>query len=68
MTGKEVETAERFYIFYYQHEYDGNFWITNDKVRVTEGVVQPFKPSGQWRLQIIDAYSNQVLLDKKLQL
>ncbi|APH39779.1 hypothetical protein BHR79_10025 [Methanohalophilus halophilus] len=67
MTGKEVETAEKFYIFYFNH-YDGNFWITNDKVRVTEGGVEYFDPSGQWRLQIIGAYSNQILLDKKLQL
>ena len=69
MRGKEVETAEKFYVFYFDH-YDGNFWITNDKGRVTgdKGPVHDFDPSGEWRLQIIDAYSNQVLLNKNLQL
>jgi hypothetical protein len=57
MTGKTLEKGESFYIFHYHTSAseDPWIWITNDNSRISGSPgVEPFHPSGTWKLVITD--------------
>ena len=65
MTAKTIEKGESYYIFHRDIGEPSEYWITMDPARIFDaswGGVDPFSPSGTWKLIVTDEKDTNLVL------